>query len=89
MASIGQNMCKSSARKLGYHEFEIDTGITGIFLEDNYFNGRGVKVRSVWNNSPAKCAGISSGQYLYQVENREVKNSEDAYNLLDNRSKKK
>lgn len=56
---------------------------------DDYYNGRGLKVRSVWDNSPAKCAGISPGQYLYQVENREVKNSEDAYKLLDNRSKEK
>ena len=89
VAAIGYSMCKSSARKLGYHEFEIDTGITGIFLMDDYYDGQGLTVRNVWNNSPAMCAGIHPGQYLYQVENREVKNSEDAYDLLDNRSKER
>ena len=86
-AVISKAVCKSDARKLGFHEFDIDSGVTGIFLE-NYEEGQGLKISSVWPNSPASCAGILPGQHISRIGKVPVKNCADAYDLLDNCSEK-
>lgn len=87
-AAIGRRLCNSDARKLGFHEFDIDGGVAGLFLADEYVKGRGIRISSVWPNSPASCANILQGQYLFKVDGHEVATWDDAYGLMDNCSSK-
>lgn len=82
-SAISKAICKSDAQKLGFHRFNVDSGITGIFV-GNYVAGKGLEIVTVWPNSNAWCSGVTPGLYLFKVGEEEVTACDDAYDLMDN-----
>ena len=82
VAMIGHRMCVNNNKKMGYVKFDIDYGITGIFLEDKFEPNFGVLISSVMLGSPADCVGIRRNEYLCKANDEPAIGKEQGNNLL-------
>ncbi len=56
----------------------VKTGVVPDFV----FNGKGVKVADMLDNSPAQKAGIKTGDVIVKVNGKEIENLSDYSNIL-------
>ncbi|MDF7807520.1 trypsin-like peptidase domain-containing protein [Pontiellaceae bacterium B12219] len=87
-SDLAMVVAKSIIEK-GVHEWPW-IGATFYTVEKNYrdgiFNGAGVMISQVWNNTPASRAGLQSGTAVLQVDGIPVQTEQDIERIIYNKS---